>query len=213
MPKSFYSKLAGVTHKNDDGHSRQAIIKHLEGGEILYLEHEPDNQYDPNAISASVMSVDVPWNDDFYQIGYLKSELAAELVENARNGFRYEGKISEITGGEDGKNSLGVNIEITVFSPKEMEERRAAENTRKPSENTTGELSEIPAKKKSVIPYPKWWQWVFGLPFILMFVFSIFVWHDFTDFIISLIVFLGIGLLFFIPQIISLIKWGFANRK
>jgi restriction system protein len=119
MPKTFYSKVAGVSHKNEDGRSRQSIIKRLEGFETLAFKPEPNNRFDPNAVAIWVDLIDDPWGDYEYQIGYLNSELAAEFTERTKTGHRFEGSITEVTGGEEDQPTRGVNIEITLFEPGE----------------------------------------------------------------------------------------------
>lgn len=45
------SKVAGVSHKNNDGTSRQAYVKRLRPGQMLFLERDEDNPYDGNAVA------------------------------------------------------------------------------------------------------------------------------------------------------------------
>ncbi|HVW08856.1 MAG TPA: HIRAN domain-containing protein, partial [Bryobacteraceae bacterium] len=47
---SFYSKLVGVTHDNDDGVNRQFIIRSCLPGDRLRLVRQPNNPYDNNAV-------------------------------------------------------------------------------------------------------------------------------------------------------------------
>ena len=46
----FFSKVAGVSYRNEDGSSRQSIIRRCHIGERLLLKPEPDNPVDPNAV-------------------------------------------------------------------------------------------------------------------------------------------------------------------
>src|SRR5580704_1776547 len=50
LSSSFYTKIAGVTHRNEDRKSRQRLITQCRIGEELTLQREPDNPVDPRAI-------------------------------------------------------------------------------------------------------------------------------------------------------------------
>jgi len=52
MVDTFYTKIAGVSHPNDDGSSRQERIKKLIKGEALFLEHFPIPEH-PEAVKVS----------------------------------------------------------------------------------------------------------------------------------------------------------------
>ena len=51
----FYSKIAGVTRKNDDGSSRQKLLKKCKVGQPLKLAREPANPADENAVMVLTM--------------------------------------------------------------------------------------------------------------------------------------------------------------
>lgn len=105
--KTIHTKIVGVTKRNEDGLAIQKILKELDGsvyeGQLLILEHEDDNEYDPNAIKVYLHGE---------HIGYIKKELAAEIVE-AVDEDRIEAELCEITGGED--LSYGCNICLTLL--------------------------------------------------------------------------------------------------
>ena len=116
--KTFYTKIAGVTKKNSDGERRQSIIKELEAGERVTLIREPDNRYDPNAIRV---------DSGLGQIGYIPAETALNnLASEMDRGCEVTAIISEITGGEPGKPTRGVNVEISVVRPVPREKENAA---------------------------------------------------------------------------------------
>lgn len=100
---AFFSKVAGATKHNEDGMSRQEIIKGLGRGDLLELEREPDNPEDPCAIA--VVS-------DAGRIGYLPRQTAAELAPIMDSGARPCAYVTEITGGDEKRESLGVNIVV-----------------------------------------------------------------------------------------------------
>lgn len=82
IEKSFYSKIAGTTHRNRDGTYRKPAIAKCEEGERLSLVHEPDNPVDPNAIAICT--------EDGFQLGYIEARLAGEIIRDvARNGPRW----------------------------------------------------------------------------------------------------------------------------
>jgi hypothetical protein len=116
--KTFYSKTAGVTKKNSDGERRQSIIKQLDAGERVALIREPDNRYDPNAIRVE---------SGLGQIGYIPAQTALNnLASEMDRGCEVTAIISEITGGEQGKPTRGVNLEITVVRPVPTEKKNVA---------------------------------------------------------------------------------------
>jgi hypothetical protein len=82
VERHFYFNLAGTSHRNLDRTSRTAAIARCERGEELWLEHEPDNQYDPNAMAVYALSID-------RQLGYLPARLAGETVRATRRGFSH----------------------------------------------------------------------------------------------------------------------------
>lgn len=133
LPKVIKTKVVGVTKKNEDGQSRQELIEMLEPGDELFLEREPDNEHDENAIAV--------FNESWEQIGYLSRSVAAELAPLMDEGYEVECTVTEITGGTDDKPSYGCNIEITIYSPEEW----AALNQQKQPEPE----ESIPAPKEA----------------------------------------------------------------
>lgn len=96
---SYHSKIVGTTFEN-----RQDILAHLEGNESLRVRREPENQYDPRAVA-----VDVDIKGRWYPVGYIAKDKNKDIAEALDAGRDVEIKISEITGGDKGKN-LGMNI-------------------------------------------------------------------------------------------------------
>ncbi len=98
----FHTKVVGVSHRNQDRHSRQKIIReHCCEGQRVRLVPEPNNKFDSNAISV--------WTDGGLQIGYLNANLARIATE------KHEvedliAEISAVTGG--GYKTSGVNLRI-----------------------------------------------------------------------------------------------------
>lgn len=96
---NYRSKIVGTTFEN-----RQDILAHLEGNEDLRVRREPENQYDPRAVA-----VDVDIKGKWYPVGYIAKDKNKDIAEALDDGREVEIKISEITGGDKGKN-LGMNI-------------------------------------------------------------------------------------------------------
>lgn len=105
-PHSFFTKIAGVSYRNSDGASRQAIIKRCQIGEELSLVREPNNSIDKNAIKA------VRQNGE--QLGYVPAHVAANGLADQLDGQeKIRCRISDLTGG-DGL-TRGVNIEVGTW--------------------------------------------------------------------------------------------------
>ena len=107
--RHFHSKVVGVSHKNDDGSSRQSHIKKCSLFESLLLDHEEDNAHDPNAVRVL--------RSNGRQLGYLDARLAEEIVKKSAKGYRFATLIKSITGGEGEKTLHGVNLLIVQASP------------------------------------------------------------------------------------------------
>lgn len=100
--RRILTKIAGVTHRNSDGSSRQANIEKLSPRDPLVLKREPSNKADPNAIAVL----------DTYgrQLGYLNADLAEELAPKLDMGRQHGACVKDVTGSE----TRGVNIQIDV---------------------------------------------------------------------------------------------------
>ena len=84
----FFGRVAGESHRNADGSDRQAIIPRCRVGDLLVLEHEPDNPHDINAIRVLRQNGE--------QIGYLEREFAGEVVSRSAKGGKYHAVIAGI---------------------------------------------------------------------------------------------------------------------
>ena len=103
---SFFTKVAGVTQRNDDGIARQSLIADCKQFDQLYLQREPRNLFDTNAIKVTRENGDL--------IGYIPAHVASRgLAEDMDSGLTVKCVISDITGGTDGR-SLGVNLSVSV---------------------------------------------------------------------------------------------------
>ena len=101
----YDSKVVGVSQNNDDGSSRQEIIKReVEEEDVLFLEAEPTNMYDKNAVK--VLS------KNRNQIGYLSRDLAEKMKPCIENSAEMYIKASWVSGDK----MLGVGIRIELVS-------------------------------------------------------------------------------------------------
>jgi len=101
--------VAGVSHSNGDGTSRQQIISRCSAGEALILRHEADNPFDRNAIAVLRQNGE--------QLGYLSREDAAEVLENAKQGWQYVPVISKILDDGIRGHFLGVGVSLVYAHP------------------------------------------------------------------------------------------------
>jgi len=157
MSESFYTKVVGVTANNNDGYSRQNLIRRfVKPGDVLFLIREKDNSYDSNAIAVHVVPIETIDQDD--QIGYLSREVAAELAPKMDRGDRITCITKNKTGGRNEKN-FGVNVEITIYTPEEaaiisnrVEAQKATQAARKQTPALTNiKTSGSASKRKRIL--------------------------------------------------------------
>ncbi len=99
----YESKVVGVSKDNDDGTSRQEIIKReVAEDDFLSLKLEPDNAYDKNAVK--VLS------KHGNQIGYLNRDLAEKVHPAIENDAEMHVKASWVNG--DKMWGVGIRIEL-----------------------------------------------------------------------------------------------------
>ena len=99
----IFTKVVGVTQKNDDDVERQEILKYCYEGEKLILEYDFHNKYSKYAIK-------VCRANNGEQIGYLEDKLSQKI--HFRDMSTATVYIDEIIGGTEDKPNLGCLIEI-----------------------------------------------------------------------------------------------------
>lgn len=104
--KIIYSKVVGVTHRNDNRTSRQKIIKNSKPGEDIFIIQSPSDEF-PNAVKVC--------NGKGEQLGWLNQELAQEMTKYFNEGWTIQVIITNITGGEEDKPTYGCNIKIGMY--------------------------------------------------------------------------------------------------
>lgn len=87
MSRTFLLGVAGESHPNRDGSSRQAIIRRCRRGDTVTLEPEPDNPYDNLAVKVVHAAG---------QVGYLPA--GHGLTRAIRKGY-VTANIYRVTGG------------------------------------------------------------------------------------------------------------------
>lgn len=109
------TRVVGVTFEG-----RQEVVARLQMGDRIWLEMEPDNQHDLNAIKVC--------RSNGEQFGYLNHQLAADIVPYFRRyGYPVHGKVSLLIGsGWDGY-SLGVIVSFKL--PKHNSPKRHGDFT------------------------------------------------------------------------------------
>ena len=103
------TEVAGVTHNNRDGTSRQEIISRCSVGERLRVKHEKENPVDPNAVALLRQNGE--------QVGYLKVDLAAEIVQKGGQGWRYAAVIQKIDGDDTESRPRSAVVALVVVHP------------------------------------------------------------------------------------------------
>ena len=97
--------LVGESHRNEDGSSRQGILKGCVPGEAVQLVRQPGNPYDSNAVFVT---------DELGRgLGFIARDDAKTLAPALDERADYSAHIHELVGGLDGYESLGCRICIS----------------------------------------------------------------------------------------------------
>ena len=100
------TKVVGVTFEG-----RQEVVARLRMGDKIWIQMQPYNAYDKNAIMVT--------RENGEQIGYINRHLAADIVHYFRvYGYPVQGKVSLLTGSRWDGYSLGVVIMFKLPMPK-----------------------------------------------------------------------------------------------
>lgn len=99
------TKVAGVSKENEDGVSRQDLIrKHVHEDDQVILTIEQNNQYDVHAVG--VLTIDK------IKIGYLQKEIAPRVKSAIENEAEVHSKVSWVSG----EKYVGVGLRIELVS-------------------------------------------------------------------------------------------------
>jgi hypothetical protein len=132
-PSHLFTKVAGVTHDNADGTSRQTVIAACQLGEKLDLIHDDKNAYDPNAIEVRRASGE--------QLGYLSARLAGEVARDNARGYRYAAFVIGLTGG--GWRWRGCNLLVIIGPPGTTDEETQTYLDQLARENTDVRIAAL----------------------------------------------------------------------
>lgn len=81
-------KVVGVTFTNEDtGITRQSILAQLDTSSAVFLEREPNNKFDKNAIKVMTLHG---------QVGYIGKDYASILAEMMDAGRIFKASIAEV---------------------------------------------------------------------------------------------------------------------
>jgi hypothetical protein len=104
--ESFHTLVAGVNKKNEDGSSRQQIIRDYVGvGHSLELKREPNNTKDKYTVS-------VWWAN--YQIGYLGSYLSEGVCRELDAGNPVSAVVTEVDTEDEESRTYNVYFELST---------------------------------------------------------------------------------------------------
>ena len=88
--KWIFTKVVGVSHRNNNGSSRRIIIWRCKAPEELELVPEPDNPFDSNAVAVCRANGE--------QLGYLNQRLAEDMHRWLGNGQHWVAVLTQIIG-------------------------------------------------------------------------------------------------------------------
>lgn len=104
MVHHFFTKVAGTSHLNEDGSSRQIVLRQCYRHERLDLIHDKNNPHDSNAIKVC--------RRNGQQLGFIKRDIAEELATKIQQGTKCFAMLSKVTGGAPGADWFGANIVV-----------------------------------------------------------------------------------------------------
>lgn len=104
--------VVGVTYSNDDGVSRQELLRAMKEADNLKITLNP-TVFEKDGVSKP--AIEVLWGNSL--VGYLGQELASNLTSNYSNAS-YEVQDAFVRGGTDGL-SFGLSIDFDVIVPRE----------------------------------------------------------------------------------------------
>lgn len=115
-PKVINTRVAGVSFANDDGTSRQDIIKGLTMGDRVLLVRDKENEHDFYAVQVQTMDGEV--------IGWVPRQKSLRIAPQIDHGVLVVGMAAS-RGKARGKDMVGLNIDIMLFGE---EDRRWVED-------------------------------------------------------------------------------------
>lgn len=143
-----YTKVSGVTYKNDKDLDIQSILPLLKEEGRIYCIRDYSNEYDSNAIKVYYFT-----QRESIHIGYIKKELAAEIAPflDEHPECDLDGAVEEVTGGNG--NSYGCNIRIWITDPSELsyEEIKAFQESLKQENKINSQQEKVKSSNNEPI--------------------------------------------------------------
>lgn len=102
---TYSLKVVGVSFANENGTSRQDIIRQCRIGDKAQLVREPDNPYSKNGDAVKVLTADG-------QIGYISNDYSFWVSRLIDEGATIDAYIERIVGNHKHKPSFGVIIQL-----------------------------------------------------------------------------------------------------
>jgi hypothetical protein len=147
-PRTFYSKVAGVTHGN-----RQSLIRrHCRDGYPLQLRLESGNRHSDHAIGVWVR-IDGWVSKGWRQLGYLPDDddSTEEAFDLMIRGWTASATIWKVVGGDEGRN-FGLRINVTLSPPPPPGTREADEPNEGP--HRSGDAPAPPVSAEPPVELP-----------------------------------------------------------
>jgi len=98
----FVVRVAGVSHPNDDGSSRQEMLARCKVPEVLQLRRQPNHRHDKNAIQVRRQNGEM--------LGFIPKNEARLMAPEMDKGRRYIAVLTTLDGGEGQKRWRGAGI-------------------------------------------------------------------------------------------------------
>lgn len=102
----FSLPVVGVQYHNEDGSSRQEELRRCEPGEPIWLERQPDNPHDRNAIAV--------FSDRRVQVGYIAARHACWLASKIDREYPVHGVVGRIKGAMFDDCPLGMVVRLNM---------------------------------------------------------------------------------------------------
>lgn len=146
------SKVSGVSFDNDDGSSRQKLIKKYCRNDSKLLAIPERNRY---ATTGKAVGLWVPTGlGGRSQIGHVSDEWADQVYKHLESGGTATVRILNVTGGTRDKPSFGVNFEILLTYPEP--EQQATEKPKAKRERPASKPKPTPPPKAPPQSTPDW---------------------------------------------------------
>jgi HIRAN domain len=100
----YVIRVAGVSHLNDDGSSRQEVLSRCKVGEMLQLRRQPNHRHDKNAVQVLRQNGEM--------LGFIPRDEARLMAPEIDRGRRYVAVLTTLDGGHGSKRFLGAGMLI-----------------------------------------------------------------------------------------------------